>query len=339
MDYIAAQVLWIFLSLWVFRRTIFRLVEGWSYSESALLLGCILGFVCVVGTLNDITYKRNRSGIFVNLLLAYGLYTSIVYFFAYEKYIFVLGLITSVVTMLCLLAIFLKNSNNNRTMLKKKLKVAIYACRRNFGVCMLVVMLFVGGRNLFFGSVASASMEVVNAYGEEYGLKNNIETISKIREEEWQQLSLQEKVDVAQAVAYCEGNYLGLPDKLTVEVGDLEERTLGIYNDTTYRIMIDTEHMLNDSGEEVLRTILHEAYHCYQRRCVEIYCKLEPEERNLLMFYRTSFYVDEVENYVSGSEDEEAYYLQKIEEDARAYSISQAQGYYRCIDEELGGKE
>lgn len=40
--------------------------------------------------------------------------------------------------------------------------------------------------------------------------------IAKIRQEVWETLDFQEKMNVAQAIANCEGNYLGIPQMMTV---------------------------------------------------------------------------------------------------------------------------
>ena len=340
--YFLEHTLWLVFSMVFYRLFVFRKLEMTSYRTSMIGLCVVLAFFILTGGLYDLYFRTREMGIFCNLCLGYGVYTCMAYYFAYPKFILVICVGAAVVTGLCLIALLFKQSERmqeRHAFLKKKLHMAVFACSRNFAIAMFMIMIPIGLRLIFADNIASASLEVVDAYGEDYNFNNNVEMISKIRPEVWETLSFQEKVDVAQAIAYCEGNYLGIPQKMVVVATDMDESVLGGYQDYSYRIMIDTEHLRHSSAEAVLNTILHEAYHCYQERCVEIYEKLEPEERNLMLFYRTAFYADEFENYIGGNEDIDGYRNQAVEIDARAYAEENVKEYYRLIEEAvLAGK-
>lgn len=334
--YILEHVLWLVISMVLYRIIVFRKLEMTSYRTSILVLCVLLAFFSLTGGIYDLYFRTREMGIFCNLCLGYGVYTCMAYYFAYPKFILVICAGAAVVTGLCLVALFFKKSEriwDAHVFLKRKAHMAVFACSRNFAVAMFMIMIPISLRLTFADNIASASFEVADAYGEEYNFSNNAEMISKIRQEVWETLSFQEKVDVAQAIAYCEGNYLGIPQKMVVVATDMEEHILGGYEDYSYRIMIDAEHLQHSKAEDVLNTILHEAYHCYQERCVEIYEKLEPEERNLMLFYRTAYYADEFGNYIDGNKDIEGYRNQAVEIDARAYAEENVKEYYRLIEE------
>lgn len=334
--YILEHTIWLVISMTFYQAIIFCKIGTCSNLMSQLILCGLVAFFCFVGGMYDLSYQMRKMGIFCNLFLGYGIYTCIAYYFAFSKYIVVVSVSTLALTLLSLLALFFKRSSkylNARDLRKRKLHLSIYACRRNFAYAMFMVMLSVSVRIVFTNSVASASLEVMNSYGEDYNFENNAQMISKIRPEIWEHLSFQEKIDVAQAIAHCEANYLGLPDKVVVVAKDLDEYVLGNYEDYTYRISIDTEHLQYSMAEDVVRTILHEVYHCYQRRCVEVYKKLEPEERNLMMFYRTADYAQNFNNYIDGTKDFDGYSEQALEIDAREYAMQNVEVYYSLIEE------
>ena len=335
-SYIVEHIGWIFLSMVLYRGFVFRKLDFTNYFVSCLILDGLLVLCSIIGGIYDLRYQRRRRGIFYNLFLAYGIYTCMSYHFVFKKLMMAVIGIVIVLTVVCLLALYYRYITSLRyeaNYVKRQVHLGIYACRRNFAYAMLLIMVIIGGRIVFTDSVASASTEVLDAYGQDYNFENNANEIAKIRPEVWETLEFQEKMNVAQIIANCEGNYLGIPQMMTVVANDLESYVLGQYVEGTYRIEISTEHIKNSSPEAVLNTILHESYHCYQEQCIKVYEKLSPEERNLMLFYHTAKYSDEFNNYKDGSEDMEEYWNQQVEIDAREYAKNGVEEYYRLINE------
>lgn len=178
--------------------------------------------------------------------------------------------------------------------------------------------------------------DVIVTYGDEYRFSENVETMLKLQEEEWKLLTLEEKVDVMQCVAFCEARYLGLWTPITVQVADIEqEKVLGCYDDSVHTVYLDREHVVGDLAEEVLESVCHEVYHAYSRRMVDVYYQSKDEMKNLRFFNTASQYAENIENYISAEEDEEGYLSQKFEADAYAYGEFAASEYYRMIEEYL----
>lgn len=178
--------------------------------------------------------------------------------------------------------------------------------------------------------------EVIVTYGDEYRFSENVETMLKLQEEEWQLLTLEEKVEVMQCVAFCEARYLGLWTPITVKVEDINRKdVLGCYNDSEHAIYLDDEHIANDLAEKVLISVCHEMYHAYSHRMMDVYNHSADEMKKLRLFSSASQYVEDIANYIEPEEDQEGYLSQKFEIDAYQYGEYAAGEYYRMIDEYL----
>ena len=64
--------------------------------------------------------------------------------------------------------------------------------------------------------------------------------------------------------------------------------------------------------EEVLDTLLHEIYHCYEHRLAEVYTSADPELQRLRLFRDAADYVNEVAQPVDTEEDYSAYAAQAM---------------------------
>ena len=83
--------------------------------------------------------------------------------------------------------------------------------------------------------------------------------------------------------------------------------------------------------EEVLDTLLHEIYHCYEHRLAEVYTSADPELQRLRLFRDAADYAGEVAQPVDPEEDYSAYAAQAMETDSRAYAAAGVQEYYHRI--------
>ena len=129
-----------------------------------------------------------------------------------------------------------------------------------------------------------------------------------------------------------------------VVAGRLERDTIyGSYSSQTKTITISVEHLANDSVEDVLDTLLHEARHAYQHATVSALKAIEKdlsEEAKALSCFRTiETYRDNLENYINGSKDYYSYYDQDVESDSRSWAewrIMSEYNYYMypLLDEE-----
>ena len=81
----------------------------------------------------------------------------------------------------------------------------------------------------------------------------------------------------------------------------------------------------------MLDTLLHEVYHCYEHRLVEVYTAVNPELQRLRLFRDAADYADEMAQLVDPEEDYSAYAAQAKETDSRIYAATGVQEYYDRI--------
>ena len=162
-----------------------------------------------------------------------------------------------------------------------------------------------------------------------------MDTILLLQEEEWDRLSLKERMEVMQCLADLEAQYLGLGHELNVICENLDGTTLACYRDLTHTICFSSEHIGNDSAYDVANSLFHEAFHALQHRLVEQYNKMDEDTRNLLPNRRIAYYAEEFADYIYGSEDYIMYYYQYCEMDSRAYAEKAVSRYYDAIENYL----
>jgi hypothetical protein len=190
---------------------------------------------------------------------------------------------------------------------------------------------------LLYGTVSNSKFDVVKVYGDEHCLDANIDVIADIAPERWQDLSIQQKLNVCQKIINCEGRYLGLSHEIIIGTAELYEDTLGYYSEAKHQIVIDINHLKDSYSYDVLETLLHECAHAYQYDQVALYKTLDEKSRNLLMFYDASIYMEEFADYKDGHDDYEQYSSQKSEIDARKAGKTESLEYISRINEYLYG--
>ena len=149
-------------------------------------------------------------------------------------------------------------------------------------------------------------------------------------------MNLKEKLEVVQAVCDCERNYWGIDYPIRVETGDLNGNTLGQYNDTEKKVVMDSLFLGEGEASKVLEVTLHEMYHAWQYRLVRLYLDASESEKTMRVFMYCQEYLREMNDYKHGSDDPEEfmeYYGQYMEKQARAYSESAVLEYYDQMDE------
>lgn len=152
-----------------------------------------------------------------------------------------------------------------------KLLQSVRLLQRNVGVAAIIVVMVLPVIVRWFpnsNKVAEESqkfqekseLSVSRAYGDEYRLLENIETIKLIRDNAaFQGLDFDKKCEVLKACIYCEARYLGLCE-INIEFNDdMEENVRGSYNLQSKTISINAG-FIRDGGTayDLLHTCLHE---------------------------------------------------------------------------------
>lgn len=353
-------------------------ITKYNNSVSRLII-CML-LTSLFGIITSFSYNRRGSGVVEDILAGMGLYTIFTVGEYSPRLIKILSFITTVVTFIGIIIIatrkIKKRTRIKQIMISRFLR-STQMVRRNVGVAVAVAIVALPiGLNCFkneklnedyyekvckeYGlnaediqggigvSQYEGDLTVYEAYGDEYRLSENIDTIKLIRDNDtFQSLDYNKKCEVLEAVIYCEAKHLGLC-KLNVEFKNLKDDSLlGIYNHTTKTITIDSKPIKDGSlpggtSEELLVTVLHECRHCYQNLLSEMYMQATPEQRNLIAFtgQGVSDWITNLGDYKTSVESIEGqieYRTQPIELDARSYSKTEAQIYYyeidRCLEE------
>lgn len=324
----------------IYRFTCFSGIYGITVFQSKLVFWTLVVFLIPLGTYITYAKRRNYLSILVNIALPFEIYT-IVSTFRYIPIVHIIAL--SIVTLLGLsyfgLIVFqkVKNKKHLKKIVFNRIKFASLGTRTIIVVLLLSVTLPVCVKSVFGYELISSNVDVsiADSTDDEWSLSNNIETVAMLHEENWDKLSLPDKIDVLATVKNVEIRYFGINHEVYLDAGDLDGNTLGCYNANEHRITIDIEHLKSSDSKDVLRTLLHECRHVYDRMCVELYNQIDDDYKNMLMFYEISEFRDDFNNYTDGDVDPMGYYFQSVEISAREYSELATIEYFECINKYL----
>lgn len=155
-------------------------------------------------------------------------------------------------------------------------------------------------------------------------------TLLRLQEKFWVRMDARQRRDLLQIVAEQEAQRLGI-EAPAVCARRLEGNALGMYSDADQLITLDLEHLKHSDVKKVLSTVLHECYHAYQNRLVELYNRLSEDEKKLMLFQPAAQYAAEFANYNDGSRDYAAYSAQQCEIDCEAYAAQAVLEYENSI--------
>ena len=138
----------------------------------------------------------------------------------------------------------------------------------------------------------------------------------------WKEWSIPEKITIMQELADFETVKLGIPS-IPVSADMTGEFTLGVYNNETNEIWINTEHLAKSSANECIQTICHEVYHSLQHYLVSTLDWNNPALHTA--------YFRELQSWLNNQEDYksawihgfDAYENQSLEVTAREYAAEE----------------
>lgn len=283
--------------------------------------------------------KRSNFIVIVDSFLAFVPYFLITYYPNYSNYINVFIILGGVISAVFLGSIFLrkiKNEADASRIMKNRTRFALNGVRCIAGVLSFVLLFSAYAGKILNIAFVPNNPPVISSDNKEdeewWTIKNNIDTVKKLREEEWSNLSVAEKTDVLLVIKNIEINYLGIPHDVNIIVKDLDDNLWGTYDHTEHAITIDEEHVRTDKAKECLHTICHEMYHVYQHNQIEAYNTVDKKYQHMLMFSSARVYEEEFRNYISSEEDLEGYMEQKSEIYADQYADNAIKDYYEKIE-------
>lgn len=331
--FLAEHVFWAVIWMVEYKFLFFRSISGLELTESrrilwAMVIGCSAWGIC-----RQRERHRNMYSVMCNLVTAFGMYTVIAYMPVRPVLIraFLVG--TGILAILYVALIQLQPVRTNSASRRRKIRLfrleqSIAAVHNTVAVGMTALLLTFFLPLVFGSTLLNADVAPTNAL--ESGAQepeSYIQTLLLLQEEEWQTLTVKQKLDVLQTVANLEQSYLGLPNELNVSAENTEENVSGYYRDDTHQIVVSLDDLLQRSAGYVLDTVCHEAYHSYQHRLTELYAAVPEESRRLQVFRSVESYAREFGTYEDGQEDFDAYYSQACETDARDYAEKRVSDY------------
>ena len=173
----------------------------------------------------------------------------------------------------------------------------------------------------------------------EYTIANQMDVVLNLRQEVWETLSLDQKINALDVVVKIESRYWGIPYEINITVEGLSTGISGAYSNSKHLIYLDKDYLSSASAKSILDTIAHEMHHCYQYCLVELYEKTDELYVNLIIFNDAKKYEENFNNYQSGKEDIRAYWLRPVEKSARKFARDAVDEYYEKINRYLEEKD
>lgn len=330
-EYLCEHLFWGLVTWFLYKNTLFRCIDGYSFTESRyILLGCV-GICCLIGILFERDWNRNELGTTMHLVMGFGIYTAWAYIQIRRSWILLILSAAAILTvsfMVLILCRRIRGKTRAGQIFRRRLMRGIFVGQNIMGTAMIVVMATFGV-NVFLGtSVMNAEVDpAVKENLDTLTASDHMETLALLQEDSWESLTVQERLNVLQVAANIEQRYLGLPNELNVGAGNLEENVHGCYLDQTHEILVDMDSLLEDPSWDVLETVCHEAYHSYEHRMIEAVKDVDENSKNLKLFRKAEIYAEEFGNYATGEDDFCHYFEQKCESDARDYAREALEEY------------
>lgn len=345
--FVLDHVVWGAMALYLYKCFLFCPLGRSTVRQSQLILILLVASCSLLGGVFQIKRQRNGYHIFFNLMIGLGAYTVLAYWPV--RPLLIRTVLVAVAVLSALYALFAlaqkyapapaSGKRKRRIFLRRLRRVAAVA-QALLAVGCAVILGVIASPLVVGNAVLSAGVSPAASDVQEQTIANHMDTILLLQQEQWQQLTVDQKLDVLQTVANIECRYLGIPHELNVGIAPAGEDIYGFYVDPTYEVVLSMASLLNDPAEDILDTVCHEAYHSYQHCLVDVYDALDAESRELRLFRQAAAYREEFQNYSDGEEGAfSSYYDQACESDARAYAADAVRDYYSRIEEYLCWQE
>lgn len=152
------------------------------------------------------------------------------------------------------------------------------------------------------------------------------QSLLSMRLSNWTDLSSDERASLLYEVGVRDEQYLGIDNfvSITMSTEKMYPYTMAYYEDNNRIIRINVEHIQNDDARENVETILHEVFHAYQHYVVSTLDFSSDVVQNSYYFADAREWKRNMDNYISGELDFDAYEAQRLEADAREYAAERA---------------
>ena len=302
-----------FITLVIFCLFIFKVIPGCSLLQSKLVLFLltILSFGLIYFEKED---RRNYLSIALNVLIPFGIYTTIAYM---PLLTLPLGLVWGILITLNVIYIGLylfkvKRRNYNSLLEKSQLVI---------GLASLLSLVIVLSFTLFGSSIIQSSTKITNNT-DVYMRKYDEKSLKNLHN--WSKLTRKEKLNTLQTICNNERDYLGISARIKVGTGSGLSHSYAQYNNKSKEITFDISQLDHASSTTLLEALLHSTYHAYEYALVESYDTMSSDYSKLFDYRIIATYKKEFSTKVT---NKAKYYNQINESNARSYATDALQDY------------
>lgn len=302
-----------FITLVIFCLFLFKVIPGCSLLQSKLVLFLltILSFGLIYFEKED---KRNYLSIALNVLMPFGIYTTIAYM---PLLTLPLGLVWGILITLNAIYIGLylskvKRRNYNSLLEKSQLVI---------GLASLLSLVIVLSFTLFGSSIIQSSAKITNNT-DVYMRKYDEKSLKNLHN--WSKLTRKEKLNTLQTICNNERDYLGISSRIKVGAGSNLTHAYCQYNNKSKEITFDISQLDHASSTTLLEALLHSTYHAYEYALVESYDTMSSDYNKLFDYRIIATYKKEFSTKVT---NKAKYYNQINESNARSYATDALQDY------------
>ena len=333
------------MSLLCYHLTLFRPLPLQPRFRSTLILCTFLTLSMIIGHILTNTHERTSFNVVITLLLPYELYTVFAYWAYFRHFrillyiILFLPFLGSGLFFSCIPVHPRRSHSHSHVLFSPRLRKSLLVIRAIFTICgvLLIVLALILDINGGIPSTGSDKLSLV-PHADSNIINENLDVLINLSEAHWDNLSLQEKLNVLQTVANIEKQRLGIPHDLLVTAQLLDDSMAGCYNHRNKTITIALSVLDRSFSESTpshaLEIITHECHHAYTHTLIELYESSASQYQSLSCFDAVREYKQEYSNYKNGSEgaDFYDYYSQRVEIDARTYAQKATQEYIEAIN-------
>lgn len=328
-SYVFDNVFWGLLAVFWYKRVLFTNVFDYDDDISKWVLYLtVFGFIAI-GIFLTYKHRRNNVNVFINIACPFAVFTAAAYMNYLKTFILVLLIIATIASIAYV--IMTKKYASSLSIKKQRLfnfkRFSFLGARTIVTSSLMLIVVYlvfstVTGIQLFRPATEKAE-NTTSSFAEYY--ESNADTFDKLEQNTWVTLSATEKLDVLQVLCNAEKAKLGVKDPINIKSKAFRSNLLGEFIPTDNTILINAKHLEEDSSYSILTTVTHECYHSYERSLVKLYNSADEDQKNLMAFDRAKRYKEEFANYKDG--ENERYYWQAVEIDAREYSEKAADDY------------
>lgn len=313
---IAIPIAFIFAAAYC--RTSLYYLESKTSVQFSLVISIYAGFLLLWENIVPMRFgcRKNKFEFFANLFPVELLLMAV--FSQYHPMIAVI-LLCVPVTLTVVFGIILRRGERSRGAAHDEKRHDIRAMRF-FVTVSAIVFLVPGIFTLFVYDLESRKYtpDAKAVAAQEQTQEETPAFLKKFGEDEWAKCGSEERITLIQLLSNYEAEKLGIP-KTSVVSGRIDLITLGYYDDEKNEIVVDIEHMREDSVQDVTVTILHETYHAYQYYLAKN-IDFNSEISKTAYFDTARSWRDNSLNYIDCHENHKEYFAQPLEESARAFA-------------------